>query len=561
MTKFIFVTGGVVSSLGKGIASASLGAILEARGLKVTLLKLDPYINVDPGTMSPFQHGEVYVTEDGAETDLDLGHYERFVRTTMGKRNNYTTGRIYLNVIQRERRGDYLGGTVQVIPHITDEIKKCIKEGAGDAQIAMVEIGGTVGDIESQPFLEAIRQLRFELGAKNTLFMHLTLVPYIAAAGETKTKPTQHSVKELRSIGIQPDVLLCRTEKQPLPDDQRKKVALFTNVEESAIISGVDVDSIYKIPRSLHEQGLDEIVAKKLHLDLPPADLGEWDAVVEAMASPQGEVNIAMVGKYIDLADSYKSLTEALTHAGIQTQRSIKLTYIDSEEMEKTGTECLQAMDAILVPGGFGNRGIDGKIAAVKYARENHIPYLGICLGMQLAVVEFARHKLGLEDANSTEFVSDTKDPVIALITEWMDQNGTIEQRDQNTDLGGSMRLGGQQCQLTEGSRVRELYGKDVIVERHRHRYEFNNRYKSQLQDAGMSITGLSMDGQLVEIIELVDHPWFVACQFHPEFTSTPRDGHPLFTGFVAAASRYRDSQNESLADSGSSKEARNAVV
>jgi len=561
MTKFIFVTGGVVSSLGKGIASASLGAILEARGLKVTLIKLDPYINVDPGTMSPFQHGEVYVTEDGAETDLDLGHYERFVRTTMGKRNNYTTGRIYLNVIQRERRGDYLGGTVQVIPHITDEIKKCITEGAEDAQIAMVEIGGTVGDIESQPFLEAIRQLRFELGAENTLFMHLTLVPYIAAAGETKTKPTQHSVKELRSIGIQPDVLLCRTEKQPLPDDQRKKVALFTNVEESAIISGIDVDNIYKIPRSLHEQGLDEIVAKKLHLDVPPADLSEWDAVVEAMASPQGEVNIAMVGKYIDLADSYKSLTEALTHAGIQTRTSIKLTYIDSEELETTGTECLHAMDAILVPGGFGNRGIDGKIAAVKYARENNIPYLGICLGMQLAVIEFARHQPGLEDANSTEFVSDVKHPVIALITEWMDHNGAIEQRDKNTDLGGTMRLGGQQCQLLEGSRVRELYGKDVIVERHRHRYEFNNTYKSQLQEAGMKFTGLSMDGQLVEIIELADHPWFVACQFHPEFTSTPRDGHPLFTGFVAAASRYRDSQNESLAESGSSKEARNAVV
>ena len=561
MTKFIFVTGGVVSSLGKGIASASLGAILEARGLKVTLLKLDPYINVDPGTMSPFQHGEVYVTEDGAETDLDLGHYERFVRTTMGKRNNYTTGRIYLNVIQRERRGDYLGGTVQVIPHITDEIKKCIMKGAGDAQIAMVEIGGTVGDIESQPFLEAIRQLRIELGPENTLFMHLTLVPYIAAVGETKTKPTQHSVKELRSIGIQADVLLCRTEKQPLPDNERKKVALFTNVEESAIISGVDVDNIYKIPRSLHEQGLDEIVAKKLHLDLPQADLSEWDAVVEAMASPQGEVNIAMVGKYIDLADSYKSLTEALTHAGIQTRRSIKLSYIDSEELETKGTGCLHAMDAILVPGGFGNRGIDGKIAAVEYARENHIPYLGICLGMQLAVIEFARHQLGLEGANSTEFVRDAKDPVIALITEWMDQNGTLEQRDDNTDLGGSMRLGGQQCQLVEGSRVRELYGKDVIVERHRHRYEFNNTYKSQLQEAGMNFTGLSMDGQLVEIIELADHPWFVACQFHPEFTSNPRDGHPLFTGFVAAASRYRDSQNESLAESGSSKEARNAVV
>ncbi|MCH8977203.1 MAG: CTP synthase [Proteobacteria bacterium] len=557
MTKFIFVTGGVVSSLGKGIASASLGAILEARGLNVTLLKLDPYINVDPGTMSPFQHGEVYVTEDGAETDLDLGHYERFVRTTMGKKNNYTTGRIYLNVIQRERRGDYLGGTVQVIPHITDEIKKCIIEGAGDAEIAMVEIGGTVGDIESQPFLEAIRQLRIELGTEQTLFMHLTLVPYIAAVGEIKTKPTQHSVKELRSIGIQPDVLLCRTEKQPLPDNERKKVALFTNVEESAIISGVDVDNIYKIPRSLHEQGLDEIVVRKLKLDVPEADLSEWDAVVEAMASPQGEVNIAMVGKYIDLADSYKSLTEALTHAGISTRTRINISYVDSEELETTGTGCLSDMDAILVPGGFGNRGIDGKIAAIKYARENHIPYLGICLGMQLAVIEYARHQLGFQDANSTEFERETEHPVIALITEWMEQDGTIEQRDEGTDLGGTMRLGGQQCQLQEGSRVRELYGQDVITERHRHRYELNNRYKTQLEEAGMNFTGLSMDGQLVEIIELADHPWFVACQFHPEFTSTPRDGHPLFSGFVAAASRYRDAE----LDSGSSQGARNAAV
>jgi len=561
MTKFIFVTGGVVSSLGKGIASASLGAILEARGLNVTLLKLDPYINVDPGTMSPFQHGEVYVTEDGAETDLDLGHYERFVRTTMGKRNNYTTGRIYLNVIQRERRGDYLGGTVQVIPHITDEIKKCIMEGAGDAQIAMVEIGGTVGDIESQPFLEAIRQLRIELGAEQTLFMHLTLVPYIAAVGETKTKPTQHSVKELRSIGIQPDVLLCRTEKEPLPDNERKKVALFTNVEESAIISGVDVDNIYKIPRKLHEQGLDEIVARKLHLDVPKADLSEWDAVVEAMASPQGAVNVAMVGKYIDLADSYKSLTEALTHAGIHTRTSINITYVDSEELEMQGVGCLHDMDGILVPGGFGNRGIDGKITAVKYARENHVPYLGICLGMQLAVIEYARHQLGFQDANSTEFECGTEHPVIALITEWMEQDGTIEHRHEGTDLGGTMRLGGQQCQLLGGSRVRELYGQDVITERHRHRYEFNNRYKTQLEEAGMKFTGLSMDGQLVEIIELADHPWFVACQFHPEFTSTPRDGHPLFSGFVAAASRYRDAPDQNLAETGSSEGARNAAV
>jgi CTP synthase len=561
MTKFIFVTGGVVSSLGKGIASASLGAILEARGLNVTLIKLDPYINVDPGTMSPFQHGEVYVTEDGAETDLDLGHYERFVRTTMGKRNNYTTGRIYLNVIQRERRGDYLGGTVQVIPHITDEIKKCIMEGAGDAQIAMVEIGGTVGDIESQPFLEAIRQLRIELGAEQTLFMHLTLVPYIAAVGETKTKPTQHSVKELRSIGIQPDVLLCRTEKEPLPDNERKKVALFTNVEESAIISGVDVDNIYKIPRRLHEQGLDEIVARKLHLDVPMADLSEWDAVVEAMASPQGAVNVAMVGKYIDLADSYKSLTEALIHGGIHTRTSVNITYVDSEELEMNGAGCLHDMDAILVPGGFGNRGIDGKITAVKYARENRVPYLGICLGMQLAVIEYTRHQLGFQDANSTEFESGTEHPVIALITEWMEQGGTIEHRHEGTDLGGTMRLGGQQCQLLGGSRVRELYGQDVITERHRHRYEFNNLYKTQLEEAGMKFTGLSMDGQLVEIIELADHPWFVACQFHPEFTSTPRDGHPLFSGFVAAASRYRDAPDQNLAETGSSEGARNAAV
>ncbi len=561
MTKFIFVTGGVVSSLGKGIASASLGAVLEARGLEVTLLKLDPYINVDPGTMSPFQHGEVYVTEDGAETDLDLGHYERFVRTTMGKRNNYTTGRIYLNVIQRERRGDYLGSTVQVIPHITDEIKKCVLAGADDAQIAMVEIGGTVGDIESQPFLEAIRQLRIELGAENTLFMHLTLVPYIAAVGEVKTKPTQHSVKELRSIGVQPDVLLCRTGSHPLPDNERKKVALFTNVEESAIISGVDVDNIYKIPRSLHEQGLDEIVAKKLHLDVPEADLREWDTVVEAMAFPQGEVNIAMVGKYIDLADSYKSLSEALTHAGMHTRQNISITYVDSEDIESKGPGCLSDVDAILVPGGFGSRGIDGKILAAKYARENNIPYLGICLGMQLAVIEYARHKLGLEEANSTEFVEETKYPVIALITEWKDHSGSVEQRHEGADLGGTMRLGGQQCRLRDGSRVRALYGKEVITERHRHRYEFNNKYKQQLEEAGMQFAGLSMDGNLVEIIELADHPWFIACQFHPEFTSTPRDGHPLFSGFIVAASHCRNFRNEEMVAPGLTKDVRNASV
>ena len=548
MTRYIFITGGVVSSLGKGIASASLGAILEARGLKITLLKLDPYINVDPGTMSPIQHGEVYVTEDGAETDLDLGHYERFVRTTMGKRNNYTTGRIYLNVIQKERRGDYLGGTVQVIPHITDEIKRCIVEGAGDADIAMVEIGGTVGDIESQPFLEAIRQMRIELGAEQTLFMHLTLVPYIAAVGEIKTKPTQHSVKELRSIGIQPDCLLCRTDK-PLPDTEKRKMALFTNVQESAIISCVDVDNIYKIPKELHKQNLDEIVIDKFKLDIPKADLIEWDNVVDAIDNPAGEVNIAMVGKYTELADSYKSLSEALTHAGVQTKHQVNIVYIDSEEIENNGTDCLSRMDAVLVPGGFGNRGIGGKIAAIRYARENNVPYLGICLGMQLAVIEIARDLANLEKANSTEFVADAPHPVIALITEWQDQSGTVEQRNEKSDLGGTMRLGGQQCQLKEDSLAKSMYQKDTIVERHRHRYEFNNTYREKLEATGMRIAGLSMDGELVEIIEMPDHPWFVGCQFHPEFTSTPRDGHPLFTGFIQAAITYRDGEHEMSAN------------
>ncbi|MBI4005839.1 MAG: CTP synthase [Gammaproteobacteria bacterium] len=546
MTRFIFITGGVVSSLGKGIAAASLAAILEARGLKVTLLKLDPYINVDPGTMSPFQHGEVYVTEDGAETDLDLGHYERFVRTTMGKSNNYTAGRIYLNVIQKERRGDYLGGTVQVIPHITDEIKHCIKEGAGDAEIALVEIGGTVGDIESQPFLEAIRQMRIELGSEHTLFIHLTLVPFIAVVGEIKTKPTQHSVKELRSIGIQPDILLCRTES-PLPENERKKMALFTNVEESAIISAVDVDNLYKIPRLLHAQGLDDIVAKKFNLDIPPADFHEWDKVVNAIENPQREVNIAMVGKYIDLADSYKSLTEALKHAGIHTQTRVNITYIDSENIEQSGTRCLEQMDAILVPGGFGNRGIEGKIATVQYARENAVPYLGICLGMQVAVIEFARNKRGLKGANSTEFDKNTRHPVIALITEWQDANGNLIQRDEKSDLGGTMRLGGQQCRLIEGTRVKVLYDTDVITERHRHRYEFNNIYKDQLISSGLKVAGMSMDGKLVEIIEIPDHPWFIACQFHPEFTSNPRDGHPLFSGFIRAANKFREAKSPEL--------------
>jgi len=541
VTRYIFITGGVVSSLGKGITSASLGAILEARGLEVTLLKLDPYINVDPGTMSPFQHGEVYVTQDGTETDLDLGHYERFVRTTMHKKNNFTTGRIYQNVIQKERRGDYLGATVQVIPHITDEIKECIKKGADSSDIAMVEIGGTVGDIESQPFLEAIRQLRIELGSQNTLFIHLTLVPYIAAVGEIKTKPTQHSVKELRSIGIQPDCLICRTD-QVIPENEKKKMALFTNVEESAIISAIDVDSIYKIPKVLHDQNLDQIVIKKFHLDLPKANLAEWNSVVDAIDNPENEVNIAMVGKYIGLADSYKSLSEALIHAGIKTRTKINIVYIDSEEIEKKGIEVLQSIDAILVPGGFGNRGIEGKINAVKFARENGIPYLGICLGMQVAVIEIARNLAGLDNSDSTEFNKDTEHPVIALITEWQDAKGNKEKRNQGSDLGGTMRLGGQECKLIEGSLVKSLYGKDSVVERHRHRYEFNNKYKDKLESVGMGVAGCSVDNELVEIIEIPKHPWFVGCQFHPEFTSTPRDGHPLFTSFIKAALKYKES-------------------
>ena len=541
MTRYIFITGGVVSSLGKGITSASLGAILEARGLDVTLLKLDPYINVDPGTMSPFQHGEVYVTEDGTETDLDLGHYERFVRTKMRKKNNFTTGLIYQNVIQKERRGDYLGATVQVIPHITDEIKRCIKEGASNSDIAMVEIGGTVGDIESQPFLEAIRQLRIELGPESTLFIHLTLVPYISAVGEIKTKPTQHSVKELRSIGIQPDCLICRTD-QVIPENEKKKIALFTNVEESAIISAIDVDSIYKIPKVLHEQNLDEIVIKKFNLDLPQANLTEWHNVVDAIDNSDNEVNIAMVGKYIGLADSYKSLSEALIHAGIKTRTKINIVYVDSEEIEKNGSECLQNVDAILVPGGFGNRGIEGKISTVKYARENRLPYLGICLGMQVAVIEIARNLAGLKNSNSTEFNKNTDHPVIALITEWQDAKGTQEKRSKGSDLGGTMRLGGQDCKLIEGSLVRDLYKSDSVVERHRHRYEFNNKYKEKLESVGMSIAGYSVDEELVEIIEIPKHPWFVGCQFHPEFTSTPRDGHPLFTSFIEAALKYKES-------------------
>ena len=538
MTRYVFITGGVVSSLGKGIASASLGAILEACGLKVTLLKLDPYINIDPGTMSPFQHGEVYVTHDGAETDLDLGHYERFVRASMGRRNNYTAGRIYQNVIDRERRGDYLGATVQVIPHITDEIKRCIIEGAGEADIAMVEIGGTVGDIESQPFLEAIRQLRIERGAGHTLFIHLTLVPHVTAAGELKTKPTQHSVKELRSIGIQPDCLLCRTERA-LPETARRKIALFTNVEDAAIISAIDVDSIYKIPQALHEQGLGDIVLKKFGLQQSHADLSEWAKVVSAIDNPRQEVNIAMVGKYIDLADCYKSLSEALTHAGAQTRTRVNINYVDAEDIEANGVELLCDTAAVLVPGGFGRRGIRGKLMAVRYAREKEAPYLGICLGMQLAVIEIARHLAGLSAADSTEFDPDAADPVIALLSEWQDASGRRERRTADSDLGGSMRLGGQACRLRAGSLARELYGAETIIERHRHRYEFNNHYAARLEAAGMAITGRSLDGELVEIIELPGHPWFVACQFHPEFTSTPRAGHPLFSGFVRAALTY----------------------
>ncbi len=535
MAKYIFITGGVVSSLGKGIASASLGALLEARGLKVTMIKLDPYINVDPGTMSPFQHGEVFVTADGAETDLDLGHYERFVRTTMGKNNNFTTGQIYESVIRKERRGDYLGGTVQVIPHITDEIKRSVVLGAGKADVAMVEIGGTVGDIESLPFLEAIRQMGVEVGHENAIFMHLTLVPYIRTSGEIKTKPTQHSVKELRSIGIQPDVLLCRAE-QPVPDSERRKIALFTNVAEEAVISAVDADNIYRIPMLLHAQRLDDIVVRKMGLDLPPADLTEWRAFVDGLDNQQGEVKVAMVGKYVHLTEAYKSLSEALGHAGVHTRTGVRIHYVDSEEIEEQGTGCLEGMDAILVPGGFGERGVEGKIEAVRYAREHRIPYLGICLGMQVAVIECARNLAGLNGAHSTEFDPDTPYPVIALITEWLDASGQVESRDENTDLGGSMRLGGQRCQLVEGSLARELYGREEIVERHRHRYEFNNRYLEALEQAGLRVSGRSADGRLVEMVELPDHPWFLACQFHPEFTSKPRDGHPLFSGFIRAA-------------------------
>jgi CTP synthase len=535
MAKFVFVTGGVVSSLGKGIAAASLAALLESRGIKVTLLKLDPYINVDPGTMSPFQHGEVFVTEDGAETDLDLGHYERFTTAKMSKRNNFTTGQIYESVIKKERRGDYLGGTVQVIPHITDEIKQCIKAGAGEAQVAIVEIGGTVGDIESLPFLEAIRQMALELGKQNTCFMHLTLVPYIASAGEVKTKPTQHSVKELREIGIQPDILLCRGDR-PLPEGERRKIALFTNVPPEAVISAVDCDSIYKIPAMLHQQLLDEIVCHKLSILARSADLSVWNRLVDALEHPEHEVHVAMVGKYVDLTESYKSLSEALIHAGMHTRSRVRIHYVDSESVEREGTDCLKGMHAILVPGGFGKRGVEGKIRAIRHARENGIPYLGICLGMQLAIVEYARHKAGMGGAQSTEFDPQTPYPVVALITEWRTREGHVETRSEISDLGGTMRLGGQECVLRPGSLARQIYGADRIVERHRHRYEVNNALLPKLEQAGLRVSGLSAnEDRLCEMIELPDHPWFVGCQFHPEFTSNPRGGHPLFKAFVLA--------------------------
>ena len=535
MTRFIFVTGGVVSSLGKGIASASLAAILEARGLKVTMLKLDPYINVDPGTMSPFQHGEVFVTEDGAETDLDLGHYERFIDNKMSKRNNFTAGRVYEHVLRKERRGDYLGGTVQIIPHITDEIKRRVYKGSEGAEIALVEIGGTVGDIESQPFLEAIRQMKFELGSNRALFMHLTLVPYIATAGETKTKPTQHSVKELRSIGIQPDILVCRSEVA-IEAPERSKIALFTNVEQRAVISLPDAESIYTIPSLLKSQGLDEIVTQRFGLDCKEADLTEWDAVAQAKLNPKREVTIAMVGKYMELLDAYKSLIEAISHAGIKSYTKVNTRYIDAEDIETQGVSLLAGVDAILVPGGFGERGTEGKIKTVQYARENKIPYLGICLGMQVAVIEFARNVAGWSDANSSEFDANSKHCVVGLITEWTDEAGHIEQRSEGSDLGGTMRLGAQQCRLQEGSLAHQCYQQDVITERHRHRYEVNNTFVEQLEAAGLKFSGRSMDGSLVEMVEIVDHPWFVACQFHPEFTSTPRAGHGLFEGFVGAA-------------------------
>lgn len=540
MTRFIFTTGGVVSSLGKGIASASLAAVLESRGIKVTLLKLDPYINVDPGTMSPFQHGEVFVTEDGAETDLDLGHYERFINTKMSQFNNFTTGKIYSNVIRKERKGEYLGATVQVIPHITDEIKASIVAGAGDAEIAIVEIGGTVGDIESLPFLEAIRQMRIELGSNTTLFIHLTLLPYLPTAGEIKTKPTQHSVKELRSIGIQPDILICRSEKHILHSEERKKIALFTNVEEQGVMVLTDVDSIYRIPMLLHEQGLDVIVLRKLHMQAKPADLSEWQQVLALQAAATTTVTVAMVGKYMELTDAYKSLSEALQHAGIHTHIKINIRYIDAETVEAQGSLALLSdIDALIVPGGFGHRGSEGKILAVQYAREHKIPFLGICLGLQIALIEFARHQANMPAANSTEFNKATPYPVIAMISEWLDKNGAVQTRSEQSDRGGTMRLGAHKCHLLTGTKAQQAYGTATINERHRHRYEVNNQLLPTLITAGLVVAGCSADGVLVEMIELADHPWFIGCQFHPEFTSTPRASHPLFKSFILAAHHY----------------------
>jgi len=538
-TKYIFVTGGVVSSLGKGIAAASLAAILEARGLKVTMMKLDPYINVDPGTMSPIQHGEVFVTEDGAETDLDLGHYERFIRTKMTKRNNFTTGRIYEEVLRKERRGDYLGATIQVIPHITNAMKDRIVAGCKGVDVAIVELGGTVGDIESQPFIEAIRQLGVEVGRENAMFMHLTLVPYLAASGEVKTKPTQHSVKELRSIGVQPDILVCRSEVS-ISAGERSKISLFTNVPEKAVISLPDMDSIYKIPALLKAQGLDKFVTERFGLDCPEADLKEWEQVVYEEANTTGVVNIAMVGKYIQLPDAYKSVNEALKHAGLKNRVNVKINYVDSQDLESKGTDILKEMDGILVPGGFGDRGVEGKILAAKFARENNVPYFGICLGMQVALIEFARNVALLDGANSTEFDKESEHPVVGLITEWLDDDGQVELRTDSSDLGGTMRVGAQLCHLEEGSKVSQLYNSNTCMERHRHRFEVNNNYVERLKASGLSFTGLSQDKKLVEIIEIKDHRWFVAGQFHPEFTSTPRDGHPLFEGFVAAATQFQ---------------------
>jgi len=537
-TRYIFVTGGVVSSLGKGIAAASLAAILEARGLKVTILKLDPYINVDPGTMSPIQHGEVFVTEDGAETDLDLGHYERFIRTKMTKKNNFTQGRVYQDVLAKERRGDYLGATIQVIPHITNDIKSRVIAGAEGMDVAIVEVGGTVGDIESQPFLEALRQLGVEVGRENAMYMHLTLVPYLGASGEIKTKPTQHSVKELRSIGIQPDILVCRSDRA-IPANEKAKIALFTNVEEKAVISLKDVSSIYQIPALLKSQGLDDLVCRRFHIEAPEADLGEWEQVLYEESNPNGEVTIGMVGKYVELPDAYKSVNEALKHAGLKNRLTVNIQYVDAQDVEVKGTEILSELDAILVPGGFGERGTEGKMIAARYARENNVPYLGICLGMQLALIEFARNVAGLEDAHSTEFNPETPHPVVGLITEWLDKEGQVELRNETSDLGGTMRLGAQRCYLKPDSKAREVYGDEWITERHRHRYEVNNNYIEKLEKAGLVFGGLSEDKKLVEMIEIPGHPWFVAGQFHPEFTSTPRDGHPLFEGFVGAAGDY----------------------